>query len=121
MPFVKGQSGNPKGRPKGLSANARVLLEVKALCRNHSVEAIGALVEVMNSPSAPPPARVAAANSILDRAFGRPTTMVEAKVSTYDNMTEQELIEFIVGQTIEGDAVRLLENDSETNDDGAEE
>ena len=40
-------------------------------------EAMQALVQVMRDPESPPPARVAAANSILDRAFGKPRQEVE--------------------------------------------
>jgi len=65
MPFRKGQSGNPGGRPK-------VLADVRDAARAHSVTAISALVEIIENKRAPPAARVAAANSILDRGFGRP-------------------------------------------------
>jgi len=100
-----------------MTERVRVMKEVKSLCRENSEAAIAALIDVMNSKTAPPAARVTAANSILDRAFGRPTAVVEAKISTYDSMSEQELIEFIAGQTIDVEAVRI----EETIEDGAEE
>jgi HEAT repeat protein len=63
--FVKGQSGNPGGRPKAL-------IEVQALAREHSPSAIATLAKIMEDDSAPAAARIAAACAILDRGYGRP-------------------------------------------------
>jgi hypothetical protein len=65
MPFEKGQSGNPGGRPK-------VIAEVKELARAHTGEAIETLVSIMTNPKSAPAARVSAANSLLDRGYGKP-------------------------------------------------
>ncbi len=70
MPFIKGKSGNPGGRPKAV-------LEVTELAREHSAAAIATLAKIMLDDAAPPAARVAAANSILDRGFGRPAQAVQ--------------------------------------------
>ena len=64
-PFKKGQSGNPGGRPK-------VIAEVKELARARTGDAIETLVSIMTNPKAAPAARVSAANSILDRGYGKP-------------------------------------------------
>src|SRR6476469_1338661 len=64
-PFKKGQSGNPGGRPK-------VVAEVKELARAHTGEAIETLVSIMTNPKSAPAARVSAANSLLDRGYGKP-------------------------------------------------
>jgi Family of unknown function (DUF5681) len=74
MPFKKGQSGNPGGRPK-------VIADVREAARSHSVTAIKALVEILENNNAPPAARVTAANSILDRGYGR-AVPVNATVSS---------------------------------------
>lgn len=62
---VVGGALNPGGRPKGV-------VEVMRLAREHTVEAIEALVDVMRSedPKAAS-ARVAAANALLDRGWGK--------------------------------------------------
>ena len=65
MPFEKGQSGNPGGRPK-------VVAEVKELARKHTSEAIETLVSIMANAKSTPAARVSAANSLLDRGYGKP-------------------------------------------------
>jgi len=68
MTFVKGQSGNPGGRPK--SVEGQVLRD---LARKYTQEAIDTLVEICTDDNAPQAARVAAGNSILDRGWGKPT------------------------------------------------
>ena len=65
MPFKKGQSGNPGGRPK-------VIAEVKELAREHTGKAVETLVSIMTNPKAAAAARVSAANALLDRGYGKP-------------------------------------------------
>lgn len=68
MPFVKGKSGNPTGRPKEAP-------EVKAMARVHTAEAIERLVHWLRSDN--PKASVAAALALLDRGYGRPEQAIE--------------------------------------------
>ncbi len=67
--WKKGQSGNPGGRPKEVK-------EVKMLARQHTKEALEILVEMMKNGS-PDRTRVAAAEALLDRAWGRPTQALD--------------------------------------------
>src|SRR6516162_6174725 len=63
--FKPGQSGNPGGRPKGFA-------EVRELAREHTVAAIDKLVAIMTTGQSEQ-AQLLAANSLLDRGWGKPT------------------------------------------------
>jgi hypothetical protein len=75
MPFVKGQSGNPRGRPKHLSPDGRTIQD---LAREFTQDAFDTLVEIMADVETPPKTRVSAASAILDRGWGRPKQEIEA-------------------------------------------
>lgn len=62
--FAPGSSGNPSGRPRRDH-------DIAALAREHTEAAIDALVEIMSNETASPSARIAAANTLLDRGYGR--------------------------------------------------
>ena len=64
-PFVKGQSGNPGGRP-------RAVAEVRELARMHAPEAIIELVRLTKEAKSET-ARIAAIKELLDRAYGKAT------------------------------------------------
>lgn len=88
MKFRHGQSGNPGGRPK-------VIAEIQELAREHSPTAIETLVSIMRSPKASPAARVAAANSLLDRAYGRPAQKTETAPRSVRELSNDELLAII--------------------------
>lgn len=68
MPFVKGQSGNPRGRPK-------VDFEAREAARQYGQEAVEKLAELMRGDD--PRVASTAAQALLDRGFGKPTQAVE--------------------------------------------
>lgn len=68
--WLPGQTGNPGGRPKNLS-------DVRDLARQHTVAAIATLATLMADEDAKPSTRVAAADALLDRAWGKPTQPIE--------------------------------------------
>jgi hypothetical protein len=70
MRFEKGRSGNPGGRPKGDG-------EIRELARQHTSAALGTLVEICRNGENES-ARVAAANALLDRGWGKPAVPVIA-------------------------------------------
>src|SRR4051794_18428459 len=70
--FTKGQSGNPGRRHKGVA-------EVQEAARKHTTEAVRDLVTIGRSKKLPAQARVAAWNSVLDRAYGKPPQSMDLK------------------------------------------
>lgn len=64
--WKKGQSGNPKGRPKAD-------FDLPAICREHTMSAIHALVMALGREQH----AVAAAQILLDRGYGKAPMVIE--------------------------------------------
>lgn len=71
MAFVKGQSGNPGGRP----SKTKLQIECEQAAQEASPSAITRLKFWLKSKD--PKASIMAANSILNRAFGKPAQAIE--------------------------------------------
>lgn len=63
------------GRKPGKVAQAT--RDIQGLAKEHASEALSTLVTIAKSRTASDAARVAAANSILDRAYGKPKQSVD--------------------------------------------
>lgn len=55
---------------------AKAPTEIKSLARSHTETALRTLAGIMEQTDAPPAARVAAANSLLDRGWGKPVQAI---------------------------------------------
>ena len=77
-PFEKGQSGNPSGRPK-MDDKTKTILKAAA------PDAARLLVEMMNNPVTGEKTRLQAAQTILDRVYGKAVQPIEGGV---DNKVE---------------------------------
>jgi hypothetical protein len=56
---------------------AKTPTDIRSLARGHTEGALATLASIMHSDEAPPAARVAAANALLDRGWGKPTQIVQ--------------------------------------------
>ncbi|UOG90520.1 MAG: hypothetical protein L3K52_09895 [Candidatus Thiothrix sulfatifontis] len=70
----RGGKRDGAGRKRG-ALNAATI-NVRELARQHTENAINALVELLNNPESPQ--RAIAANSLLDRGYGKPKVMNDA-------------------------------------------
>lgn len=55
---------------------AKSLTDIRSLARSHTETALKTLAGIMEQSDAPPAARVAAANSLLDRGWGKPVQAI---------------------------------------------
>lgn len=58
---------------------AKTPIEIKSLARVHTETALKTLAGIMQQTDAPPAARVAAAQALLDRGWGKATQTIEAE------------------------------------------
>ncbi len=87
--LLPGYTGNAGGRPA-------VAGEVKKLARQYTDRAISTLAKIMDDEDAPRASRVLAANSLLDRGYGRPVQQLEVgRPGDFSDMQEHEIDAFI--------------------------
>lgn len=106
MPFLKGQSGNPGGRPKAVLEDGRTVADV---AREHTCEAIETLAAVMRDVDTPAPARVAAATALLDRAWGRPGLPVQVAASVEPSYQDPGAARAAIARYIERERQKQME------------
>ena len=71
-------------------STAKQITDVRDAARQHTLAAVETLVSVMEDRKAPHSARVAAANSLLDRGHGKATQHIETEISVYDSLSLAE-------------------------------
>ena len=120
--WKKGFCPNPLGRPKKVLTaeelfEQKVRRDLKAAAKDFSAEALQTLVNIMRDSTAGVQHRLAAASQILDRGHGKPTNHTELNVNTYERLSDAELIKFITGQEIEGEAVEIYSDEEDVEQD----
>jgi hypothetical protein len=78
-----------RGRPKG-SVN-KVTADIRAAAQAYTDDALATLAQIMKAGESEA-ARVAAANSILDRGFGKPRQALDVEAQVKSDFTVIELI-----------------------------
>lgn len=62
-------------------------MELRALARSHTEEAVKTLVTIMRSTKAPAQARAFAAEKLLDRGYGKPLQPTEVSFNVFDQLS----------------------------------
>ena len=89
--WAAGVSGNPGGYSK---EKRQAVARVADIAREHTPQAIATLASIMNDHEAARNTRIAAANALLDRAWGRPPQSVELSGGAiFDNEEPPNAIE----------------------------
>jgi hypothetical protein len=101
--FISGKSGNPGGRP-------RAVLSVQMVAREHTAAALRTLIDVMQRGKSDA-SRVAAANSLLDRGWGRPMQSVEIRALLAKKLSELTATEL---EALEANLAALPDDQSGT-------
>jgi hypothetical protein len=132
--FVKGESGNPLGRPKDLSippvyapdltaADRRPIPNLVVEARKYSGLAVDTLVELTKTKYSGS-TRYNAATALLDRGYGRPAQSLDLHLSAdaitkrLSDMTDAELA--ALEQRMIAAAPIVLEATAEVSDDAGE-
>ena len=91
-------------RPPGGDPRHRKRDSIKGgIARKYTIEALDVLVQIMLNEKAPPNARVAAANTLLDRAYGKAPTFSSTDTTQFKraiDMTDDELAAIASGATL---------------------
>ena len=81
------QPGTPKTGGRQAGTPNRATASLKALAGNYTAQALETLASIMNDVEQSAAARVAAANSLLDRAHGKPRQELEHAGSEKEPLT----------------------------------
>lgn len=71
--FQKGQSGNPRGRPKTTQEQKDALQQIRDMAPRAAEE----MQRILDDPDSPQALKLRVAEMVFDRAFGKPRQEVE--------------------------------------------
>ena len=89
-------------------------VDIRSYARKFTVEALETLAHVMRQPNSPPAARVLAANSLLDRGWGKAAQLV-AVDGEIRQLVEVKL-SVVTPKDLEQTTTKLLTNPEKPND-----
>jgi hypothetical protein len=81
------RGGRQKNTPNKATAS------IREIARQYTDEAILTLAEVMRDEEQPAPARVSAANALLDRGYGKPSTVLSDEDGNTAQIVHRVLLE----------------------------
>lgn len=90
---------------------AKTPADIRSLARSHTASAITTLAAIMTKSDAPEAARVSAANSLLDRGWGKAVQAIEANVNVND---ANKLSDQILANIATGSGAGAAESESDT-------
>ena len=90
MTWKPGQSGNPKGKPRGTSINNKRVRQLRTLCMDECPKAIAYLAKVVASDNEKTTDRMRAAHTLLEHGPGRIVVQAEDPMEGFENMTVEE-------------------------------
>ena len=92
---------------------AKAPTDIRSLARAHTKGAIKVLSGIMNEKSAPPASRVAAAEALLNRGWGKPQSHVDVTSAgerlTFQSEALSDFASFLAG-SVAGEADRAAED-----------
>lgn len=92
---------------------AKASTDIRSLARSHTETAINTLAGIMREAKSPPAARVAAAQALLDRGWGKPAQTVNQTIVRVDpeKLSDAELAALAAGSG--GDVVEAADDPSQ--------
>jgi hypothetical protein len=78
---------------------AKTPTDIRSLARSHTETALKVLSGIMKEDKAPPAARVAAAQALLDRGWGKSVQHIETTRRTVQSMSDDELANIAAGSS----------------------
>ena len=94
--------------PNGKDRRAITIKEITSQAREHCPSAIKVLEGIFNNRKTPPAARISAANSLLDRGFGKPAQAIQIKGDPDSPVVFNLLLGAGMATMVDGGAVEVL-------------
>lgn len=85
--FQKGQSGNPRGRPKTTQGQKDALQQIRDLAPRAAEE----MQRILDDPDSPQALKLRVAEMVFDRAFGKPRQEVEMQSTVLSAKAKADL------------------------------